>query len=365
MLPAEPSPDPQAHTKPLDRSTRAEMLADRRLMAALARVVRRRVPAAEVDDVVQSTLAEALAAATAPSNAAEFEKWVYGIAHHKCADFFRRTRREAPSSEVVEQAAAADSSRQSAQEWLKWAHRELPPGEQADRTLEWMLREANGEKLETIAADERLPAPRVRQRVVRMRQHFRGRWAAQLAAILAAIALAVTAAFLLRGQGQPVARPIEPEQVRPAREAAELRRVALEQCQRGEWRPCVEGLDAAKMLDREGDLSPDVQRAREAAGRGLAPAPVVPKAAPTPSSSSTAPAPSAPARGNLAPRQGKLGEKEQLPLQQEQSANGEKTFEAPERNIAPQAPQAPSKPFPKKAAKPSGDYGSDGFESGK
>jgi cytoskeletal protein RodZ len=46
-----------------------------------------------------------------------------------------------------------------------------------------MLREGDGEKLENIARDAKLPAPRVRKRVSRLRKFLRERWAAELALI--------------------------------------------------------------------------------------------------------------------------------------------------------------------------------------
>ncbi len=53
----------------------------------------------------------------------------------------------------------------------------------SEATLRWMVREADGDKLEAIAADEALPAERVRQRVSRLRRWMRGRWLAELAVV--------------------------------------------------------------------------------------------------------------------------------------------------------------------------------------
>jgi cytoskeletal protein RodZ len=62
---------------------------------------------------------------------------------------------------------------------LRWAEGELSDPE-AQSTLEWMLREGDGEKLEHIARDARVPATRVRKRVSRLRKLLRERWAAEL-----------------------------------------------------------------------------------------------------------------------------------------------------------------------------------------
>jgi DNA-directed RNA polymerase specialized sigma24 family protein len=177
--------------------SRGARLADPGLRRSLSDFVRTRVPPDDVEDIVQATLAEALAAERAPEQDDEVAAWVHGIARHKVVDWYRRGRRELPQDPgLADGVAGAESAPQSARDLLRWAERELPEGPGHERTLEWMLREGEGEKLEAIAADEQVPAPRVRQRVVRLRKHYRARWAAQ-AAVIAAI-LAVAAFLYLR-----------------------------------------------------------------------------------------------------------------------------------------------------------------------
>ncbi len=53
-------------------------------------MVRHRVPASEVEDVVQGVLCEALSSSNVPASAADVPRWVMGIAKHKVADFHRR-----------------------------------------------------------------------------------------------------------------------------------------------------------------------------------------------------------------------------------------------------------------------------------
>ena len=265
---------------------RVTRLAHPALRASLSAFVRARVPVSEVDDIVQSALAEALAAERAPDDDDEVVAWVHGIARHKVVDWFRRARREMPQDpEIAETVAAADSAPQSARDLLRWATKELPNGDDHARTFEWMLREGAGEKLESIAADEDVPAPRVRQRVSRLRKHYRARWAAALA-LLVAIAVVLSLALRRRPKEEiaPLPSPIVPSaplaplpppapEATPEERAAELRHDAFEKCDDGHWRDCIDGLDDASRLDPAGDSAPAVQTRRRAAERALAPAP--------------------------------------------------------------------------------------------
>ena len=186
-------------------------LADPALAAALSHFVRARVPEAEVQDIVQSTLAAALDAddAATPIEDEDIVRWVYGICRHKVVDWFRRARREVPRDLEDEASgqpvAAAESAPQSAMDLLRWAQKELPEGEENAKTLEWMLREGAGEKLENIAAEANLPAPRVRQRVSRLRRYYKARWAAQAAAVAALLLIALAIALALRQRKEEVA----------------------------------------------------------------------------------------------------------------------------------------------------------------
>jgi len=163
-------------------SSRAE-LADGGLRRALTAMVRRSVPRQEVDEIVQATLADACASTSAPSEPEALERWVRGIARHKVADYHRRSRRELPvEPETLARVHATEGSAHDAADLLRWAERHVE--DKGDGTIDWLLREGDGEKLETIAREEQLPAARVRQRVARLRRHFRARWAAQIAAAI-------------------------------------------------------------------------------------------------------------------------------------------------------------------------------------
>jgi RNA polymerase sigma factor (sigma-70 family) len=152
-------------------------LADPALRSAVEAAVRRRVRGDDAEDVVQATLADVLSAAEVPEDAEEFRRFVFGVARNKVFDHFRRQRRE--SEGLDDHDPAGPEAPLSARDILRWAEDELPDSE-SKNTLEWMLREGDGEKLEHIARDAQVPAPRVRKRVSRLRKFLRDRWAAEL-----------------------------------------------------------------------------------------------------------------------------------------------------------------------------------------
>jgi DNA-directed RNA polymerase specialized sigma24 family protein len=273
--------------------SRRELLADPELYRALVRFVQGRVPRTDVEDVAQATLTDALEAADAPTSPDQLRRWVLGIARHKVADFFRRAKRELTSEALDE--VPADSAPHSARELLRWAQRELPEGGESPKTLEWMMREAGGDKLETIAAEERMPAPRVRQRVSRLRRHLRSRWLTEVGVAAAVVTAALLLYWRLRAPGTPEivretpppprsAQPRDERQLREE-EGRSLRREALARCAERQWQPCLAGLDRAAVLDPAGERTAEVEGARREAAAALLPVP-----APAPSSSARAPA---------------------------------------------------------------------------
>jgi RNA polymerase sigma factor (sigma-70 family) len=191
----------------------AARLADPALREALLKFARRRLPPGEVDDLVQNTLADALTSTSAPSEEADFRRWIRGIARHKIADAYRR-RGRLPSLVTEVDGSAADPG-PAAGELTQWIERELPKTEGAQATLHWLLRESEGETLDDIARDAALPAPRVRQRVSRLRRHFQTRW---LALGAAGLALLIAAGFLFQARhGSPGVPTIARETIAPNR----------------------------------------------------------------------------------------------------------------------------------------------------
>lgn len=258
-------------------------LEDSRFREALARMVRRRVPESDAEDIVQAALVEGFASGRPADDPDALRRWVWGVARHKVVDHFRRRRREA--SELPDVADERERPAYDELDLLRWAKRELPKGENAEETLRWMLREADGETLETIAEESNVPAPRVRKRVSRLREYFRERWTGQAAALLALGVVLVVLVLVYRWKTtrDDIAKdipPPAPSQIAPTPHeiAEEKRRFAFERCDAGEYRECLDVLDEAKKIDPAGDTAPPVVRARQAAEKALE---VVPPPVPT------------------------------------------------------------------------------------
>lgn len=156
----------------------------------LAAMLRRRVPAQEVEDVAQTVLADALAAPAIPTDPEELRRWLTGIARHKIADFHRRQARMTARMDVaspVESVAASPVAFEE-REVLHALLGETRSRREAE-TMEWLVREHAGERLADIASEKGIPAPVVRQRVSRLRRALRSRWthALGLVAVLAGL----------------------------------------------------------------------------------------------------------------------------------------------------------------------------------
>jgi DNA-directed RNA polymerase specialized sigma24 family protein len=156
------------------------------------RFVSRRVPVSDVEDVVQETFCDALASGRAPVDPEELRRWLIAIARFKSVDARRAAARAQRNIDIeIEEPARANDD---ANLLLRWAERELPKGDASQQTLNWMLREAEGEKLESIARESAMSATAVRQRVVRLRRFLRERWLLSLTS--AAVALILSLAYV-------------------------------------------------------------------------------------------------------------------------------------------------------------------------
>ena len=331
----------------------------------LVAMVKKRVPESDVEDVVQATLAEAIESPHAPKDPEQLRRWLFGVAKHKVVDLHRRRGRETFDLPEIEGGPAPHLEA----DLLRWAEKNLPEGDDAKATLDWMLREGEGEKLESIAESEKLPAPRVRQRVSRLRRHLKTHWQREIA-LLAAVGVVVGAmVFFLRGRPgseivvDPNGVPFDPR----LRDSEAMRRDGLDRCGRADWRGCLEKLDEAKRLDPAGDARPEVQRAREGAQKALAPSPTtLPPvegpdgrlAPPSPSDSALPIAPPSPSPIDVAT---KAADK----VEQAKAAPSSSALPIPKPVPTTAATPAPTlapktKPMGKPMGKPSGDFGSSG-----
>ncbi|MBW2453541.1 MAG: sigma-70 family RNA polymerase sigma factor [Deltaproteobacteria bacterium] len=282
-------------TRPLDTAVAPQRLADRELRHLLEGFIGRRVPRAEVDDLVQTVLCDALAARRAPNSHEDLRRWLVGIARHKIADHYRTAGREHPTDNPQVMVEPPPYETRAMVHWAEGAAKtEFAPAQ----TLGWMAREGEGESLATIAAEEQIPAARIRQRVSRMRRTLKQRWAAELA-VAVVVVLAVFGAWQWwTGGDRPRALRSAPIIVPDAAvtEAGSLRREGLRACDQTRWQHCLELLDRARELDPSGDRAPAIGAARQRAAAGIAPSTPAPSdSAPTaaPSTTPTAPAPSA------------------------------------------------------------------------
>ncbi len=323
-------------------SAKLSPLADPGLRKQLEDFVRRRVPLADVDDVVQTVLCDALAARERPDSAEELRRWVLGIARHKVVDLHRRAHKE-PPSELDEIEAAPPPIEERG--LVEWAERQAGSSREGQKTLGWMAREGEGEKLESIAADEKVPAARVRKRVSRMRKWMKERWLAELAAVAT---LALLAFVVWRWLTQPEVevpeakpeKPVPSATATPEMDRIERGRVvraeAMKRCDESAWQACLDGLDDAKSLDPAGDTAPEVGAARENAVRALQPAP-------TPTVEDAKPAPSP--KSSFVPKP--------TPTANPDAVAKSKKFEE-EKSYGKKAPPKVTKPTGKAAATKSG-----------
>jgi len=114
------------------------------------------------------------------------------------------------------------------------------------------------------------------------------RWVAELAAVAMLALIGFVVWSVLRTKPAEIVRetpsslPVPSAPLTPQPDADQMRRAALDACERREFETCLDGLDRAKALDPAGDETPSVQRARDEAKRALE---RQPKTAPAPSAS--------------------------------------------------------------------------------
>jgi hypothetical protein len=103
---------------------------------------------------------------------------------NKVADFHRRGRARHEACSDDEQ--GAQDGRAEARVLLEAIDADAAATARGRETLAWIVREHAGDELAQIAAEERVPAPVVRQRVSRLRRALRARWLGALVLALSA-----------------------------------------------------------------------------------------------------------------------------------------------------------------------------------
>jgi DNA-directed RNA polymerase specialized sigma24 family protein len=208
-------------------------LADADVRRRIESIVRRRVPADDVNDVVHQVVCDALASDLAPEDPAEVPRWLFGVTRHKVADHHRASRRRATEALDPAQVAGRPTpleARSLLREVIADAARDARGAE----TMRWIAREAEGERLDELAREVALPAATVRQRVSRLRRWLQKRWLRE-ALLIAATSAGLFAAYRAATR-PPVAIVADPLNDRAAAASA-----ALE----GRWRIVSVEPDAA------------------------------------------------------------------------------------------------------------------------
>ncbi|MFO0616145.1 MAG: sigma factor [Polyangiaceae bacterium] len=225
--------------------------------------VKRRVPEAHVDDVVQTVLISALESPSTPTTEPELRRWLTGVAKHKIADQHRKGGREQPTELPDIEANPPPVEERSL---ARWAEGRAIASKDAARTLRWMAREGEGEKLEQIAVEENVEPAAVRQRVSRMRRWMKEQWALELALVAALALVGVMVWQALRTEPK---RDDVPRAETPRERARDIRQTGLRACEAKAFEECLRELDRAREIDPDGDRAPEVQGARKAAGDAL------------------------------------------------------------------------------------------------
>ncbi len=158
-----------------------ERLADPTYGRTIAAMVRRRVPASEVEDVTQTVLCDALDAPRLPTEPSDLRRFLCVLARNKIVDFHRREQRCDRTTDPTE-TAVCEPAPVEARALLERVVDATSPRDR--ETLDWLVREHDGEQLAEIAEAAGLPAPTVRQRVSRLRRALRARWSHAFALLL-------------------------------------------------------------------------------------------------------------------------------------------------------------------------------------
>jgi DNA-directed RNA polymerase specialized sigma24 family protein len=246
-------------------------LRDPELRPTMETVVRhKKVPEADVEDVVSDALADIARRKKLPTTDAKGRRqWALGAVRHKAADYHKKRKDqpdEVPLDDLREQAAEADDTsirRADDGEHLDKIAETVP--EKQRSTMECLVRHLMGENLADMAREMNVQYDTLYKRVTTL--HRRVRETGMAIAKLAVVVLIIAGGwhvFKPHPEPQTATPPSAPAIHSPEalRKARDLRKQAFQACSQDAWTACERLLDEAADYDSDGESDPKVKAAR-------------------------------------------------------------------------------------------------------
>jgi RNA polymerase sigma factor (sigma-70 family) len=249
-------------------------LADRSLRPAMMKVIRGRVPDADVEDVVQEALWAVKRAKRLPGGAVDRRRYALAIARNQAKTWYVRKYADRPEEVSFEddcRRVSHDGGMECAieREHLQKIATTVPDTQRS--TFECLGRYLLGENLAEIAREMGLDYDTLYKRVTKLHRDLMK--AGQAIAGLAVVLLLLIG--LRRGEkvagppSEPEAPKVERHESAPKTSdakahAAKLREAARAQCDAKQWKRCLASYDLAAALDPEGETQ-EVKVAHERA----------------------------------------------------------------------------------------------------
>jgi DNA-directed RNA polymerase specialized sigma24 family protein len=246
------------------------MISDPELVKSIRATLRRKgVPKTERPDLLQESFMAAFLCRNLPEDDIAARQYLFGIVRKKAQKLLRDRRRR--NHEALEAEPCEDNGPTpfEVRDLLGKIVAAVP--ENRWESFLWFTRVTFGESLADIAREEGVEYAAAHARYARIRADLK-RWAAQIAAGVAAL-LVVVGAYLLRSRREPIApdhtvhpapvvvplsRPAAPISEEDRRDAADLRAQAAQDCAARRWIECQRDLDEAKVRDPAGETDPAV-----------------------------------------------------------------------------------------------------------
>jgi RNA polymerase sigma factor (sigma-70 family) len=276
------------------KDPRATFLSDPEVHAAVARVVRKLVRRDDVDDIVQSALASAMAAASYPAERDAFVAWLVARGRSRAIDHLRKkTRHErvvegAPEGDVdalQTEAPGAASGTHDILEAARFTRKRLAEqaaNPRAATSVRWLSMHLRGVPYDEIGELERVPVLTVRQAVARLKKRLHAAWITAAAALLLYFG---ARALLERRQDVELAHPTPPPPSAvpseapsappapspaarwqtPLEVARSLRLDGTRECAEAKWAECWRDLYRAHEIDPAGEDKATSELRRKAA----------------------------------------------------------------------------------------------------